>query len=81
MKTLAISAALLLGIASPAFAYGYVPYRPSHASTRAPLKGEYAYAMVPRSGAREPDGDSVRSFSPALAGGGSQGYNAGIDLY
>ena len=89
MKTLVVSAALLLGIASPAFAYGYVPHGPAaptayemgiNSSVRAPLYGEYVYAMVPPTGRQESYGDSVRSFSPAFTGGGSQGYNAGINL-
>lgn len=89
MRTLVISAALLLGVASPAFAYGYVPQRPAAPavygmypyapSVRAPLNGENAYAMVPQTGQREPYGDSVRSFGPAFTGGGYHAYNAKIN--
>jgi hypothetical protein len=88
MRTLVISAALLLGVASPAFAYGYVPQSAAtpavyeigiYPATPALFYGANAYAMVPTRGRRESYGDSAFSFQPSLTGGGTKGYNAAVN--
>jgi hypothetical protein len=82
MKMLVAVTAVLVCVASPAFAQpyraGYVPhygYRSEgHYGVRTVRRpGERAYAMVR---ARR-----INPNSPALTGGGSLGYNGPLDLY
>lgn len=82
MKTLVAIAAVLMAVATPAFAQSYHAswgHRygngwESHFRARAMQRpGERAYAMAPAS-RMNPD-------SPALTGGGSLGYNGPLDLH
>lgn len=82
MKMLVVTAAVLTGLASPAFARPYhagfvSPYgygSEGHYGVRATQRpGERAYAMVPVSG--------ISEDNPALTGGGSLGYNGPLDLH
>jgi hypothetical protein len=83
MKTLIVTTAVLVGIASPAFArsfnsdYGNISpltYESgSHHTMRAIRRNrENVYAMARGAGAQ------VNPNSPALTGGGSVGYNSAI---
>ena len=82
MKKLVVIAAVLVGLASPAFAQpyhaGFVPRygygSEGHYGVRAMQRsGERAYAMLPAS--------RINRDSPALTGGGSLGYNEHLDLH
>jgi hypothetical protein len=86
-KLALIATVVALGIASPAFAQSFDPDagtgnvisigRPAVAwptkRTAAHLQGLYAFAMVPHSQA------AVDSNDPTLTGGGSVGYNEGVE--
>ena len=80
MKMMLMTAALLVGMASPVFAQtsqaDWAPqytnaWQARHGSRAMSRSGESAYAMVPS--------HSINPNSPALTGGGSLGYNEAVD--
>jgi hypothetical protein len=85
MKKFLTVVGLLAVLATPAFAQSFNPgygtgnelpfsYQPTAQGTQsiAHANGSHAFAMAPRAETR------VDRFSPALNGGGSEGYNANI---
>jgi hypothetical protein len=73
MKMLVVTAAVLVGLASTAFAQPYHGSEGHYGVRTMQRPAERAYAMVPASG--------INGDNPALTGGGSLGYNGPLDLH